>query len=477
MRKSIRLKLLSQFLFSLTVALFVSFIIQSIYFRPFYLHHIEDRLIAVVQLVEQHSESEDLQSVLEEIDTSKQVEIIITDHRLHNVVLSYNQTRPSNLERVDRELHEVISEKIDYLQDTHLFTVVEMDPPRLILVKSLSNGGYCIVTHPMESLESSLQVMGYFHYLAGTIACIIGVFVTFFLAKRFTRPIIEISKATEAMSRLDFQHKIDCNSQDELGQLARSINILSEKLEANGIALQNEVAFQKVLSQNMSHELKTPISVIKGYLEALSFGVVEDEETKAEYISVVLQECDRMNELISQMLHLSKLNSYQDSILEKEFITPSEFVEMIRLQSQAMLGQNNISFQSDFLCTTPIYAHRDLITQAFGNFVSNAVKYGDGKLIKIKVEDCDSHHRLSLLNTGKPISEEEAKKVFDVFYMVDKVRGRENNSHGLGLSVTKTITDLHQGTVGATVEEGGMSFFIVLPKYTETTRTFHKKTL
>ncbi len=477
MKKSIRLKLLSMFLFALAVAVCASFAIHSIWFRPYYLTLTEERLLSIVALVEEHLGSEDFEAILDEVDLSKQIELIVTDRHLHNVDLSLNQMHPSNMDRLDRELHNLISEDLELLSQTHLFSTLNSELPRLVLVKQLSSGKFCILTHPMESLEANLTAMGHFHYLAGIIACLLGVSVTFSFSRRFTRPIIEISKATEAMSRLDFQHKIDYDSQDELGQLARSINILSDKLEANGIALQNEVAFQKVLSQNMSHELKTPISVIKGYLEALSFGVVEDEESKAEYISVVLKECDRMNELISQMLHLSKLNSYQDSILEKDFITPSEFVEQMREQSEGVLLQKNIPLRSEILCTTPIYAHRDLLIQAFGNFISNGVKYGDGNLLKIIVEDKGDHHRLSLFNSGNSIPEEECKKVFDVFYMVDKVRSRENNSHGLGLSVTKTILELHHGTAGCQPEARGMIFFVTLPKYTETTLDFHKTPL
>lgn len=477
MKKSIRLKLLSMFLFSLAVALFVSFVVQSVFLRPYYLNHTEERLLFLVSIVDEYYGTEQLEEMLVHYELSKQVEIIVTDRNMHNVEISFNQMHQGNVERLDRELHSLVADSLEILEESHLFSAMKNDVPRLVLVKKLSSGQYCIMTQPMESMESNLAAMNEFYFLTGSLACLMGVLATFYFSKHFTHPIIEISRATEAMANLDFSKKISYTSADELGQLAHSINRLSEKLEENGIALQNEIAFQKVLSQNMSHELKTPISVIKGYVEALSFGVAEDKETQDDYISVVLKECDRMNELIGQMLHLSKLNSYQDTLLEKEFIPAVDFATQIKEQCTPLIQQKNIPLQLEIRCDSPIYAHRELLVQAFSNFLSNAIKYGDGKELKLTMEENESHHTLSLYNSGAVISQEEAEKVFDVFYMVDKVRSRENNSHGLGLSVTKTISNLHHGSVSCTPEEKGMLFSIVLPKYTENTPDFHKKRL
>lgn len=476
MKKSLRLKLLSMFVFSLAVALSVSFIIHTLYLRPYYLKHTEERMLAVVDLVVSHIDDVDLLASLEQIDIAKQVDIIVADQNLRNVNASYNLNRSGEapLERLDREIHSLVSNNHELLETEHIFETVHSDIPRLILVESLSDGSFCIIIHPLESLESNIEAMGSFHYVTGGIACLLSVCVTFFFSKTFTKPIIQISKVTEAMSQLDFTQKIDYHSQDELGDLAISINRLSEKLEANGTALKNEIAFQKVLSQNMSHELKTPISVIKGYIEALTFGIAEDKETQEEYMSIVLRECDRMNELISQMLHLSKLNSYEGGMLEKELIDPNAFIQRMEAQSAGVRSQKQIPFTSYVQSEQPLLAHPDLLEQGISNYLTNAVKYGDGKEIRMSVVEEETCHRISVFNSGDCLPVSEEKKVFDVFYMVDKVRSRENNSHGLGLSVTKTIAELHQGSAECKGTEGGMIFFIKIPKSQEITPKLHK---
>lgn len=470
MKKSIRLKLLWLFFQSLGVALCVSLVLHNLLFPLYYMNHIEERLLVVYDLIDSNGEG-DLSLLLSDLDEAHQIGIVLTDSSLNRVTFSFNHMSGSE-QRLDRDIHSLIQTELPRLKRGHIFVTLSSEggnegmPPRKVFVKALSNGGYCVLTHPLESLESTLDTMSDFHFMAGAIACLLGMISTFFFSQKFTKPIIEIGRVTEAMSQMDFSKKIHYDSEDELGQLAGSIQILSHSLEANRSALKKEIAFQKVLTQNMSHELKTPISVIKGYVEALQYGVAQDQETQEEYMQIVLSECDRMNELVSQMLHLSKLTTYQDRVLEKEAVSPEDFVQEIKRQAQGILEQKQLPFHYDIACEegAVLWVHFKLLSQAFGNFVTNAVKYGDGKEIRMSIQEEGAHFVLSLYNSGLPIPLEEWDKVFDVFYMVDKVRGRENNSHGLGLSVSKTIVELHQGRVSCYGVEDGTVFSMHIPK-------------
>ncbi|MFI3255391.1 MAG: HAMP domain-containing sensor histidine kinase [Eubacteriales bacterium] len=469
-QKHIKLKLLLMFGFSLVVSLLLSLILHSLFFQEYYLEHYEENMLLLFQQIESELDSENLPELIEELNYQEQVTIMIADENLRYSLTARGQNRVIE-ERLSQEYHIIIEKEDEILAESHLCFPLEHSDgrPELLFIKTLSNGKYCIFTHPWEHLEKNMEAITEFHVIVAVIACFVGILSTYSFAKGFTKPILEMNIVTESMSRLDFQKKITYTSPDEMGQLAESINTLSRKLEEHRSALKNEIAFQKVLSQNMSHELKTPISVMQAYLEGLSMGLADDKETREEYISISLNECKRMTNLIDRMLNLSKLTSFQEDGLEKEEFSSRDLVSQLQSQSNALFTQHSMVLEEEILCEN-LWGNEELLLQCLGNFVSNAVKYGDNTKLKITVSEVAEHYILSVYNSGNPVAEEEKEKIFDVFYMVDKVRGREANSHGLGLSVCKTITELHHGRVFCEIVEGddslpdGMVFSCQIPK-------------
>lgn len=469
-KKHIKLKLLFMFALSLVVSLLLSLALHSLFFQEYYLEHYEENLLDIFQEIQEELQSENLPFVIEELNYQEQVTIMIADDNLRYALTARGQNRVIE-ERLSHEFHVLIDKASENLVENYLCIPMERSDgrPELVFIKTLSDGRYCILSHPWEHLEKNMKAITEFHVVVAVVACFVGLFSTFFFAKGFTKPILEMNTVTEAMSRLDFEEKITYTSPDEMGQLAESINTLSRKLEEHRSALKNEIAFQKVLSQNMSHELKTPISVMQAYLEGLSMGLAEDKETREEYISTSLDECKRMTNLIDRMLNLSKLTSFQEDGLEKTKFHAMDLVAQLQTQSNGLLTQHSMVLEEEILCKN-LWGNEELLLQCLGNFVSNGVKYGDNARLKITTAEVAEHYLLSIYNSGNPVAEEEKEKIFDVFYMVDKVRGREANSHGLGLSVCKTIAELHHGRVFCEIVEGndslpdGMVFSCQIPK-------------
>lgn len=469
MKKSVQYKLLFLFLLSLLVSLTISFGIHFLFFRQYYLHHTETRLLSVFEEVEENLQHENFEELVAEIDFRQQVGIIIADESFSYSFFSHILTSETG-DKLSLELQNLILNQKEILENKHICIELrdstvdgEEDLARMVFIKKLSDGNYCILSHPLETLESSMNAMEKFHAVAGVVACISGIFITLFFARSFTKPILAINEATKKMSQLDFQQKINHKSQDELGELAENINILSETLEEYKTALKKEIDFQKVLSQNMSHELKTPIAVMKGYLEAISYGIAAKKGKTDEYVSIVLCECDRMTELINQMLQLSKLTSALEHQLEQSTFTSVTFAEKIKKQHSPLLKQHQIEFIQE-IQQINLWGNQELLLQCFGNFITNAVKYGDNKKIVMKIQENDTDFIYSCFNTGAQMEEEELTKIFDVFYMVDKSRSREKNSHGLGLSLCKSVAELHQGSIFANNSPDGVAFYLKIPK-------------
>lgn len=470
MSRSITKKLLYLFVLSLVVVVSTSFLIHILFFREYYLSESEKQLEELFYTVEKNIDRGDFQLFLSELDRREQVGIVVADPRLRYATYSHIPNGEGEKHLLERELHELLSSEMERLQggdSVCVFVEGDEGPDRLVYVKRFTNQHYGIFTYATVAVENNLSAMGEFHLLAGFIACVVGLIFPLFFSRQFTRPIISMSAVTESLSNLDFETKVEVSTDDELGQLGRSINVLTEKLEEHRDALQKEIALQKVLTHNLSHELKTPLAVMKGYMEALQFGVADTPEAQEEYFQVIIEECDHMSHLISDMLRLSKLSSVAEDVLERGYFSSTDFVSGLVEQYTNLCSQQGISLTwqcDDF----DIYGNQELLAQGFGNYITNAVKYGDKRVISITIYEKEEDVVFRLFNTGEPVPKEECDSLFDLFYMGDKSRKRQENSHGLGLSLSKTVAELHGGRVYCeeVLEElwKGMSFFLVIPK-------------
>jgi signal transduction histidine kinase len=161
----------------------------------------------------------------------------------------------------------------------------------------------------MKGISESVAIANQFYIVAGLIIILLGGLFIIIFSKRITEPIVEMSNVAESIANLDFEKRVSSDSRDEIGSLGRSINRICEKLSASMNSLQQDVERRKQLVRNISHELKTPIGVIKGYAEGLKYGVVEDKDKTSKYCTIIATESDRMDRMVRELLNLSVLES------------------------------------------------------------------------------------------------------------------------------------------------------------------------
>lgn len=285
------------------------------------------------------------------------------------------------------------------------------------------------------------------------------------LTKMVAGPIIHITNITKKIKNMDFSEKCDVISQDEIGILASNINDMADKLdqsmteliEANKQLIE-DIEHEKLLEEQrkdfvaaVSHELKTPLAIIRAYSEGIQEGVSKEREEK--YLKVIVDETKKMDTLIINMLESSKLeNGTQKINLERNNL--SEYIETIIKRFETPCKTKNIKLISEI--DKDIYRMFDeqLLDQAITNFITNAIKYSNEK-IEIKLKD----GLLSVENTGNHIPEDSINKIWDKFYKVDKARDRSLGGTGLGLSITKNILELHKAEYGVTNTENGVRFW------------------
>lgn len=216
---------------------------------------------------------------------------------------------------------------------------------------------------------------------------------------------------------------------------------------------------------NVSHELRTPLTSIKGFIETLLDGGIDSRETTKRFLTIMYQETDRLNRLISDLLDLSQLESGQTGLNRtKVFLAP--LVEEVRLTLQEQLAEKNISLSVE-LGPTPVWADEDQIREVLLNLIDNALKYStDGGSIKVLEINRGDQQEFAVCDQGIGIPKKSIPRIFERFYRVDKARSREIGGTGLGLSIVKHLIERNDGRVWVESEPGkGSCFHFLLPKY------------
>ena len=297
-----------------------------------------------------------------------------------------------------------------------------------------------------------------------------------FYVRTIYKPILRLVNISKEMSKLNFNVKYDVESDDELGILGGSMNELSDKLEETIIELkqanyelQNDIAqkekideMEKDFISNVSHELKTPIALIQGYAEGLTECVNDDEQSREFYCNVIMDEADKMNKMVKNLLSLNQLESGGNTLQYEKFEL-NMVISGIVSSLDYLLKQENI--QVDFCPKEDIYVYADefKMEEVVTNYLTNAIHYAKGeKQIRISEEKIGKRVRISVFNTGDQIPQEELDNIWGKFYKVDKARTREYGGSGIGLSIVKAIMNAHGTECGVNNLENGVEFWFEL---------------
>ncbi|MBO5987075.1 MAG: GHKL domain-containing protein, partial [Lachnospiraceae bacterium] len=213
---------------------------------------------------------------------------------------------------------------------------------------------------------------------------------------------------------------------------------------------------------NVSHELKTPIALIRGYAEALQEGIGEDPESRDYYCDVIVDESVKMNQMVQKLLTLNQLE-FGREVVEMERFDLTSMLGNLLEQNRVLAQKDGISLEMEDYPPYQVWADAFMTEEVFSNYLSNALHYCSGeKRIHIKMEKEKEKVRVSVFNTGDPIPEESLPFLWDKFYKVDKARTREYGGSGVGLSIVKAIMESMNQAYGVENEADGVVFWFEL---------------
>lgn len=372
-------------------------------------------------------------------------------------------------------------ENTKILKSTDEYKVIQIydrmvDMDYLELYGTLDNGNYYIVSTPLKSLSDSAKISTIFYFEIGIFVTILCVIVILVISKRLVRPIKELTVLSQRMADLDFDVHYESGGKDEIGILGEHFNQMSSKLEEAVSQLKSANArlekdieqkvqideMRKEFLSNVSHELKTPIALIQGYSEGLKDNINEDEESRAFYCDVIIDESAKLNQMVQKLLTLNQLEFGTEQVTMERF----DLVELVRgiLQNNHLaLEQKQAILELDLPEKVYVWGDEFQIEEVFTNYLTNALNHLDGeRKIEVQIKEENGRVTTRVYNTGAPIPEESLDQVWVKFYKVDKARTREYGGSGIGLSIVKAIMDSHGGNCSVQNEAEGVAFYFSL---------------
>ena len=355
----------------------------------------------------------------------------------------------------------------------------------ILLTATLVNDYSLYIRMPIAPIEESVRISNTTLFCIGILTILLSSFIASFISRKFTDPILQLNDITKKVSKLDFSQKYRItDSDDEINELGKNINTMSDKLETtikqlreNNFELEKDIEekskideMRKQFISDVSHELKTPIALIQGYAEGLLENVNTDEESRKFYAEVILDESNKMDKLVKQLLELMKLEYGKREFNDSKFNLVELTKEVIR-KCDVMLKEKQIEVIFDAKEQVFAYADDFYIDQVVTNYFTNAIKHAeeiDGKKqIKITIEEKEEKIKMSIYNTGKQISEEDLERIWGRFYKIDESRNREDGGTGIGLALVKAIQTNYANAYGALNKENGVEFYFEVNKYIE----------
>ena len=487
--KSVRVKLFISL--SMVILLIISFliIVNNFVLGQFYLYSKRKALKSVYKTVNDYytnSQNGDLETQLEKIAIQNNFDILIRDDQNVNIYTS-NKDFYSTLGQMNEMTNRLNTGAGEIIEESDNFLITKMKDNKngityILLTSMLDNGYLLYIRMPITSIQESVKISNNFLYLMAGIAILIAAVIVSYVSRKFADPILELNSIAKKMANLDFSHKYRItDTDDEINNLGRSINLMSDKLERTikqlrntNIELEKDIEekskideMRKSFISDVSHELKTPIALIQGYSEGLLENVNSDEESRKFYAEVILDETNKMDKLVKQLLELMKLEYGKREFNDSKFNIVEVEKEIVR-KSKVMLEEKNINVEFETPDEINVMADDFYIEQVVGNYMTNAIKHADEvngkKIIRIKnVVNVEKNKvRISVFNTGENIQEEHLGRIWNRFYKIDESRNRNEGGTGIGLSFVKAIMNNYGNNYGVINREDGVEFYFDL---------------
>ncbi|MCY9549552.1 sensor histidine kinase [Lysinibacillus xylanilyticus] len=373
------------------------------------------------------------------------------------------------LEQIKDFQNKILLDKLDIPNSTTQLINYEQNDInyKILIAKSDETNSYIFSMTSLQPVDEAVQMIEeYYIYIVAFVFLLI-LLASYYYSIKIAKPLLRINRTTEKIANLDFSETIAVQSNDEIGDLSRNINLLSNGLSMYIEQLQQDIEKEKKLENTrkefisgVSHELKTPLSIMKSCITILRGNVAKHK--KEYYFDALEKEVDKMDLLIIDMLELAKYESGTYKMQMDSFYIDSLLEEicqklMPEIQQKQLLVETHLS-------QIEVVANQRRIEQVLTNFLTNAIRYSPSQeRIILAIEVIGELVKISVENKGAHIEKEHLEKIWERFYRIDASRKRSDGSTGLGLAISKNILMLHGVKYGVCNTKNGVQFYFYLP--------------
>lgn len=453
-KNKLNFKILGYLIFFSIIILLVLWFLQVVSFSAYYELSVRRNLKNVVNDVKENYNSIDYLNRLS-FDNNMCIEIYDGTTMSYSSISCYKDFSKLTIEKRDVILNNVEEREFK-------FTDRFVGSKTLMYGVKLENEKFAFVEVRLEPVNASVEILKEQLLLVSIFVCFFSVIVGIFISRKLSRPIEKINKEAKKLVKGEYDLELDNKS------TVTEIKELNETLKYTSSELSKTESLRREFMSNVSHDLKTPLTMIKAYAEMVRDLTYKDKKKRENNLNVIIEESDRLNLLVNDILDLSK---YQANTIELEYsdFDLNDLINEIinRYDIYKEKEKFKISYKSKKNCL--VNADRKRISQVIYNLLNNAINYcGEDKKIDVKLTELDNTYKVEITNSGEGIKEEDLPLIWDKYYKIDKTYSRVQVGTGIGLSIVKNILELHNVKYGVNSREGeNTTFYFELNKVKE----------
>ncbi|MBO5327921.1 MAG: HAMP domain-containing histidine kinase [Clostridia bacterium] len=364
----------------------------------------------------------------------------------------------SSLENGD-EVVKFIESKLTFVDDNTAVIFNGNDSLNYVAQVDYGEKCYLLIRYELTLINSTTRTLRNYLFIISSVVLVIAFIISYSVAQKLSTPIKSMSATAEKMAKGNYEVNFVATDYQEVAQLADTLNYAKDEIKKSEI-------FQKELLANVSHDLKTPLTMIKAYASMIKEISGDNPEKREQHLNVIIDEADRLTGLVNDVLNVSKISSNIDTINKKVF-NLTEFLYGVISKFDYLRETQGYSFMVDIDTDLYTFADEEKIGQVIYNLVSNAVNYtGEDKTVYISLKNDPINDRIkfSVKDTGVGISKENLHAIWERYYRVKEEHARPVKGSGLGLYIVKNILNKHSFEFGADSEKGkGSIFWINFP--------------
>ena len=446
-------------IFSASILLFLwlfQIIFLKTYYREFRLNKLENSVKKVLNSFHD-SNYEDL---LDDISLEDEICIEVVNNNMTKYLsVIYNKGCMGAETSIENSYY-----KKDFINSNLSKKVYTLINPRfknktIIYGIKLDDSNYAFVSASLEPIDTTITVLKNQFIYVTMLVIILSLIVSYFVSRKISSGVIKINREAKKLSKGNFDVKFDTD------QPILELSELAETLEYTKDELSKTENLRRELLANVSHDLKTPLTMIKAYAEMVRDVTYKDDTKRTKDLNIIIEETDRLNVLVNDILELSKIQSGTQNLTIEQFDL-EKFVKNIIKRYDIMSENKKYKFKVSINKNIIVSADRKRIEQVMYNLINNAINYtGDDKKIIISALELENTVRIEVKDTGKGIDKEELENIWDKYYKIDKTHSREQVGSGVGLSIVKNILINHNCNYGVeSIKGNGTTFYFELPK-------------